>query len=102
MAEEYNPDIVSVVDENGVNHTFEMLDAIETDTDRYVALIPVFDDATEILEDDGELIILKVIEDDGEEYLTPIENPDEFDEIGQIFEERLSEMFDIEPLMPEQ
>lgn len=102
MAEEYNPDIVSVVDEDGVEHTFEMLDAIETDTERYVALIPAYDNSTEIIEDDGELIILKVIEENGEEFLSPIEDSDEFDEIGQIFEERLSDMFDIEPQMPEQ
>lgn len=102
MAEEYNPDIVSVIDEDGVEHTFEMLDAIETDTDRYVALIPYFENAEEILEDDGELIILKVEEENGEEYLTPIESAEEFDEIGQIFEERLSDLFDIEPMTPEQ
>ena len=29
MAEEYNPDIVSVVDEDGVEHIFEELDRIE-------------------------------------------------------------------------
>ena len=35
MAEEYNPDIVSVVDENGEEHIFEELDRIETDDARY-------------------------------------------------------------------
>ena len=42
MAEEYNPDIVSVVDENGEEHIFEELDRIETDDARYVALLPVY------------------------------------------------------------
>lgn len=101
MSEEYTPEIVSVVDDDGVEHTFEMLDAIETDTSRYVALIPSYDGTTEIIEDDGELIILKVIEEDGEEFLTPIENGEEFDEIGQIFQERLADMFEIEPSTPE-
>jgi len=96
MDENYNPDIVSVVDENGVEHTFEELDRIETDDARYVALLPVYDEAEEILEDDGELIILKVSEEDGETYLEPIEDEDEFNEIGNIFEERLSEMFDFD------
>ena len=31
MDENYNPDIVSVVDEDGVEHIFEELDRIETD-----------------------------------------------------------------------
>ena len=63
MAEEYNPDIVSVVDENGEEHIFEELDRIETDDARYVALLPVYDDAEDILEDDGEIILLKVEEE---------------------------------------
>ncbi|MGN0555517.1 MAG: DUF1292 domain-containing protein [Candidatus Fimenecus sp.] len=96
MDENYNPDIVSVVDEDGVEHIFEELDRIETDDARYVALLPVYDEAEEILEDDGELIILKVSEEDGETYLEPIEDEDEFNEIGSIFEERLSELFDIQ------
>lgn len=93
MSEEFNPDIVSVVDEDGVEHVFEELDRIETDTAKYVALLPVYDEAEEILDDDGELIILKVSEEDGETYLEPIEDDNEFDEIGKIFEERLSEIF---------
>ncbi len=94
MAEEYNPDIVSVVDEDGTEHIFEELDRIETDDARYVALLPVYDDARDILEDDGEIIILKVEEEEnGDTYLCPIENAKEFDEIQSIFEERLSELF---------
>ena len=63
---------------------------------RYVALLPVYDEAEEILEDDGELIILKVTEEDGETYLEPIEDDEEFNEIGSIFEERLAEFYDIQ------
>ena len=93
MSEEFNPDLVSVIDENGVEHVFEELDRIETDTAKYVALLPVYDEAEEIIDDDGELIILKVCEEDGETYLEPIEDDNEFNEIGIIFEERLSELF---------
>ena len=98
MDNEYNPDIVSVVDEEGKEHVFEELDRIETeDGSRYVALMPMYDDPQEMLDDSGELIILKVEEEeDGDTYLCPIEDDDEFNEIGQIFEERLSELFDIE------
>lgn len=96
MSEEYGPDIVSVTDENGVEHIFEELDRIETDDARYVALTPYYDETAEILDDDGELIILKVIEEDGETYLEPIEDEAEFDEIGEIFEKRLSELYDLD------
>ena len=41
MNEEYTPDIVSIVDEDGKEHIFEELDRIETDDGRYVALLPL-------------------------------------------------------------
>ena len=94
---EFNPDLISVVDENGVEHVFEELDRIETDDGRYVALLPVYEEAEEILDDDGELIILQVVEDtDGETYLEPIEDDKVFDEIGKIFEERLADLFEFD------
>ncbi len=92
--EEYGPDLVSVVDEEGIQHQFEVLDAIETDEGRYVALVPVLDPA-EAVEDDGELIILEVANEDGEDVLVPIEDDEVFDEIAAIFEERLSEFYEI-------
>lgn len=95
--ENYDPDIVTVVDDDGVEHEFEVLDRIEADDDKkYVAMIPVFSDEDALLEDSGELIILRVIEENDETVLEPIEDDDEFNEIGKIFEDRLSEMFEFE------
>ena len=97
MSEEYTPDIVSVIDEEGKEHVFEELDRIETDKGRYVALLPLPETPDQITEEDGELIILKVEEEEkGETYLCPIEDDDEFNEVGQAFEERLAEMFDFD------
>ncbi len=93
----YGPDIVSVVDEEGVEHTFEELDRIETDDGRFIALLPIYNEAEEILDGDGELIILSVVEDeDGETYLEPIEDEDLFNSIGEIFEERLADYFEFD------
>ena len=96
MAEEYTPDIVSIVDEEGKEHIFEELDRIETDSGRYVALLPLPENPDQIVEGEDELIILKVEEEKGEIYLCPIEDDAEFEEIGRAFEERLAEMFDFE------
>ena len=90
-------DIVTVVDDDGNEHVFEELDRIETeDGNKYVALLPVYDDDTEILEDDGDVLILKVIEENGENYLIQIEDETEFNEIGNIIEDRLIEKFEKE------
>lgn len=95
--EGFGNDLVSVVDEDGVQHTFEELDRIETDEGRFIALLPVYTEAQDIIDDDGELIILTVVEDeDGETYLEPIEDEKLFNKIGEIFEERLSDYFEFE------
>lgn len=96
MSEEYGNDLVSVLDDEGNEHQFEILDAIETDDGRYVALLPVYSDAEETIEDDGELVILQVIEENGEDLLTPIEDDTVFDEIAGIFEERLADYYEIQ------
>ena len=68
--EEYTPDIVSIVDEDGKEHIFEELDRIETDTGRYLALLPYYADAQERLDDSGELVLVKsILDEDGDSYL---------------------------------
>ncbi len=93
----YEEDIVTVVDDDGVEHLFEEIDRVETEEgNRYVALLPVYEDETELLNDDGEVLILKVIEEDGETYLIQIEDEKEFNEIGNIIEDRLIEKYEAE------
>ncbi|HBT65336.1 MAG TPA: DUF1292 domain-containing protein [Ruminococcaceae bacterium] len=96
MADDYESGIVTVLDDDGNEHQFELLDAIETDDGRYVALLPIYDNPAENLDDDGELIILEVQEDNGEDTLVAIEDETLFDEIAEIFEERLSDLYEIE------
>lgn len=90
------PDVVSVIDENGQEHFFDELDRIETEDGKFVALTPVYESAEDVIEDDGELIILQVEEVNGETYLCPIEDQKVFNAVGKIFEERLSEFYDFE------
>ncbi len=94
----FDMDIVTVVDDDGVEHIFEELDRIETDDGkRYVALLPVYDDDTEIIDDDeGDVLILRATEENGETYLEQIEDEKEFNEIGNIIEDRLIEKYNEE------
>ena len=95
MSEEFGNNIVSVLDDEGNEHQFEILDAIETDDGRYVALLPIYSDAEAAIEDDGELVILEVVNDNGEDLLVPIEDDEVFDTIAEAFEERLAEYYEI-------
>lgn len=89
-------DLLTLVDEDGVEHQFEVVDSAEVGEQSYVALIPVFDKPEELLEDSGELVILKVVEENGEEFLDAIEDEEEFTRIGDFFMERLADTFDFE------
>ena len=92
---EYGPDLLTLDDEEGVEHEFEVVDTLDKDGETYFALVPVMDESN-ISDVDGELVILKVVEEDGEEFLEAIEDDDEFDDISDIFMERLEELYDFE------
>ena len=92
--EDYTPDLISLVDEDGVEHQFEIADVMEVDDNQYMALIPIYDDPQVILEDDGELMIFRV-SSDGEEYLEAIEDEKEFKKVADLFTKRLEELYDI-------
>lgn len=91
---EYTPDLYTLVDEEGKEQTFEMLDALEVDGERYFALVPYYADASELETDDGELVILKSQMDGEEEILASIEDDAEFDKVGAMFMERIEAMFE--------
>lgn len=94
--EEYTPDLITIIDEEGNEHLFEELDRVETETGKYVALLPFYENLDENEDEEDELIILKVTEENDEVILEPIEDEKEFDEVGEIFEERLAELFDFD------
>ena len=93
--EDYGNDIVTLVDENGKETEFEIVDSLVTDNNEYFALIPT-ETAENLSEDDGELVILKVVEENGEEFLEPIEDDEEYESIAEIFMERLEDLYDFE------
>ena len=98
MSEEldFTPDLYTLVDEEGKEQTFEMLDAIEENGERYFALVPYNENADEIIDGDGDLVILKAQIDGDDEMLASIDDDEEFDRIGAIFMKRIEEMFDEE------
>ncbi|MBO7217123.1 MAG: DUF1292 domain-containing protein [Clostridia bacterium] len=92
---DYEPDLISLLDDDGNEYNFEVIDAIESDEGRYLAMLPLFDDPKKMLEDSGELVIVKVGEEDGEEYYYEIEDDDEYDFVADAFIERLEDFYEI-------
>ena len=101
--EMYEPDIISVNDEDGNEILFELLERYETDDDVYVAITEYRDDDEDIVEADFEVIILKVVTDDnGYEYLEEIQDEMEYEQVSDILMSKVEEKFDVEYFEPEQ
>jgi len=88
MSEEYGNDFVTIIDDDGNEFELEHLDTAEIDGELYMAFIPA--DMDEDDEDFG-LIILKVIEEDGEDSFSTVDDEDELNTAYTVFVERLSE-----------
>ena len=86
MSNEFGSDYVTISDAEGNDFVLEHLDSIEVDGTFYMAFLP-----TDIDEDDDAygLIILMVIEEDGEEVLASIDDEDLLENIYGRFLERL-------------
>lgn len=87
---EEDREFLTLTDEDGEETEFEIVDKIVVNGTEYLALVPAVES-----EEDG-LYIYKVIVEDGDEYIEPIEDDKEFEEISETFEDRLSEIYDFE------
>lgn len=93
MDKDFAPDLITLVDDENVEHNFEILDTIENEKGLFYALYPVFDEPQDAVEDDGEYYIMEVIDDNGEEQLAEVEDDDLLDELAEIFEARFEKLF---------
>lgn len=94
--EDFGPDLITLLDEDGKEHSFEYLDTLEHGDYEYVALTPVLEDPADAVADDGELVVLRIEEENGEEILVAIEDDEEFDTVSSLFIERLSDLYEFE------
>ena len=75
--EEYGPELITLIDDEGNEHEFEIIDTLELGEQRYIALIAGNDGSQGDHDDDGELVLLKSVMDGDEEFLEAIEDEDE-------------------------
>ena len=95
MLEEAAPDLLTLEDEDGKEVTFEVIDATEVNGTRYLAVIPYQEDP-ESLQEDAELILMRIGTDDEGEYIDIVDDDEELITVGKVFEERLRAMYDID------
>ena len=88
MSEEFGPDFITVTDEDGSEFELEHVDTIEYKGQVYMAFFPANTGEAEDDEDTG-LIILKVVNIDGEEQLSTLDTEEELEEVYDQFMEDL-------------
>lgn len=93
--EEYRPDLMTLEDEDGNEVTFEVIDALDYKGVHYLAVVEYAEDDSQV-DEDAQLVILSVGEDDEGEYLDVVDDDETLLEVSKLFEQRLSDEFDIE------
>lgn len=86
MSEEYGPDFITVTDEEGNEFELEHLGTLEHKGVEYMAFVPA--DMDEDDEDFG-LILLQVVEENGEQLLADIDDEQLLNEVYDQFMEEL-------------
>ena len=93
MSEEFGNNYVVLTDEEGNEVEFEHIDTVEVDGQTYLAFIP----AELSVEDEAEVVILKIEEENGEEVLGSVDDEAEADKIFDIVMQRVEDMYEEDP-----
>lgn len=86
MSEEFGPDFISITDEDGNEFELEHVDTLEYNGQVYMAFFPA-DTGEESDEEESGLIILKVVDVDGEEQLSTLDSEEELEAVYDKFME---------------
>lgn len=86
--EEYEPEMVSLFDEDGNEIEFELLDVVEYEGDSYAVMLPP---------DDNEVVIMLLEElNDEEDVYSPVEDDDTLTAVFEVFKEMYKDDFNFE------
>lgn len=93
----YEADLLTLIDDEGQEHEFEIIDELENDDGHFMALVPTQQDPEEISSDAETYYIFEVIEEDGEEQLQEVEDHELLDKLADLFESRFNDAYYEEP-----
>ena len=84
MSEEYGNDFVTLIDEDGNEVEFEHIDTVEYNGVTYLAFIP----AEVSIEEGAEVVVMQIVEENGEDLLEEVEDDEIADAVFNIVMER--------------
>jgi uncharacterized protein YrzB (UPF0473 family) len=89
-------DIVILVDEEGNEHEFALVDRFEFDYKEYAILVPVMypedDEEGDEVDFEDEAYIFRIDVDEGEETLVEVDDEVEWNEVAAVWEERVQSL----------
>lgn len=91
MSEEYGPDFITVIDDDGNEIELEFVDMLEYNGSTYMAFFPTVAEGDDEDSEEFGLIILESVEENGETYLNTIDNDDVMDAVYDEFMKHLME-----------
>ena len=78
--------ILILIDEEGEEHEFELLAELEIDDEKYRVLVPFAEEEDD--DEEVEVVILKVvIDEEGNEFLSDIEDDEEWEKVADAWQE---------------
>ncbi len=89
MSEEYGANFITVTDDEGNEFELEHLDTMEFQGQTYMAFFPAVKEGEEVDEEEMGLILLKVIQENGEEILSTLDDDKEVEAVYGAFMEEL-------------
>lgn len=82
-------DMITLIDEEGVEHEFEVEAFLEVDDEKYAVLIPQSDEYVD------EAVIMRFgLDDNGEEVLFDIESDEEWERVADAYDSYADEEYD--------
>lgn len=93
MDNQYEADLITLIDDEGNEHEFEIIDELENDDGHYMALVPTQQEPEEISSEAETYYIFEVVEEDGEEQLQEVEDDALLDQLAEIFESRFNDAY---------
>ena len=97
MDNQYEADLITLIDDEGNEHEFEIIDELENDDGHYMALVPTQQEPEEISSEAETYYIFEVVEEDCEEQLQEVEDDALLDQLAEIFESRFNDAYYDEP-----
>ena len=91
MNEEYGADYISLTDEDGNEFELEVLDTIEFEGSTYTVFLPADIDSMSTDDPDYGFVILKCVEENGEELYGSVDDEEELERVYEFYMDMVEE-----------